>query len=124
MGDSRHKRRYPQGPRREMNKPWKDSVLQKLADNKKNGVYPSNQSELAEAVGALLGATVHKTAITKMFQAQASKLVDPICAVLGIPHPTTEHRGDELQELVSQLSGSKRAKALAILKLTFGISER
>lgn len=94
---------------------WKLSVRQALAKNATEDRAPRDQSELAEAI------RVHKTAITKMFKAQSSALVDPICSVLRIDPPMIENRdADELSTMIGKLDDSQRIKALDILKAVFG----
>lgn len=111
MGDARHKRKYPPGKREQMTARWKQQVRDRLAENSENDIYPRNQSELADAIG------VHKTAITTMFRAQASKLVNEICRILKIGPPMAERVGDDLDDFIQKLSDEKRERALAILKL-------
>lgn len=69
---------------------WKSAVRRRLGENQAASppVYPRDQTELAIAIG------VHKTAITKMFKAHASKLVEPVCRVLRLDPPMQEATPD------------------------------
>lgn len=72
---------------------WKQRVRDVLAAN--NGSdppkFPKNQSQLVKAIGALHGTRPpDRTAITKLWKADASSLVDDICTVLGIEPPMME----------------------------------
>jgi len=87
MADARHKRSYTKGSRQQMTPAWKQSVKDLLAQNEKDGKYPANQKELADAVAELLGKDVDKSAINRMFAASTSSYVDPICLILGLPPP-------------------------------------
>ena len=113
MGDARHPRPYPEGPRRQMTPEWKQLVRDTLADNKKAEPrrVPFDQAGLARAIG------VHKTAITKMFAADASALVDLICSVLGIPQPMRPaNPDDELDATIDALDPDERAKVLKFIR--------
>jgi hypothetical protein len=114
MGDSRHKRKYPEGKREQMTTQWKQRVRDRLAENKRNDVYPRDQVELAEAVKA-----ADKSAITKMLQADASKLVPAVCQVLQIPMPMQERREpDELDLVLEGKDAEQRARIAQIIKLS------
>jgi hypothetical protein len=116
MGDARHKGKYSKGKRIQMTDAWKQRVRDRLLENKRNDVAPRNQVELAEMIGAK-----DKSAITKMFAATSSKLVEPICALLQIPLPMKEQKEpDELELFIADLPEAKRTKALATLRLVFG----
>jgi len=86
---------------------WKASVRTALKNNKLANRSPSDQRQLADAIG------VHKTAITKMFAARSSALVEPICRVLGLPLPM---RGtdpdDELHQAIDRLDAKGQAELL------------
>ena len=98
MADPRHKRAYPKGPRREMTQAWKHAVRAALKNNKQSNRRPSDQRQLADAIG------VHKTAITKMFEARTSALVDPICEVLALAQPMVALDPDgEISQVVAAL---------------------
>lgn len=113
MGDARHKRKYPKGTREQMTRRWKDRVLERLAENKRNDVYPRNQVELAEAVGA-----AEKSAITKMLKATSSKLVPEVCRVLQIPMPMQERREpDALDELLEDKTAEQRARIAELIRI-------
>jgi hypothetical protein len=110
VGDRLHKKRYPEGERIQMTPAWKQLVRDRLAENKENDVYPRNQVELAEAVGAS-----EKSAITKMFKASGSKFVPKVCEVLGIDMPMREtKKTDRLDET---LKGRTQEQRDAIDKL-------
>jgi hypothetical protein len=97
---------------------WKQSVVKKLADNELAHIDPMDQAALARCLG------VHKTAIGKMLkpEAQASKLVQPICDVLGLLLPLQE-RGEiseidaALAEVLDGLSPEGKADALVMLRI-------
>lgn len=116
MGDSRHKRKYVGGQREQMTNAWKQRVRDRLAENKARHIYPRDQVELAEAVGAS-----DKSAITKMFKATSSKLVPKVCMVLSIPLPMQEHKEpDDLEAMTSALSKEQRdalAQAIRAFRL-------
>jgi ABC-type branched-subunit amino acid transport system ATPase component len=107
MGDSRHKRRYKPGEttdRMQMTDTWKQRVRDRLKENERNDVYPRNQVELADAVGAS-----DKSAITKMLKASASKLVPEICRVLQITTPMQERREpDALDRVIDGMDQATR----------------
>jgi len=108
MGDSRHKRRYPQAPRERMTADWKQAVRTALQNNKLSGHGPADQTQLARAIG------VHKTAITKMFEADSSALVIPICKALGLRMPMEPVDPDD--ELGQALSGLEPAQQNTVLE--------
>lgn len=113
MGDARHKRKYPEGERIQMTDRWKQRVRDRLAENKMNDVYPRDQVELAEAVGA-----ADKSAITKMLKATASKLVPKVCRVLQIQLPMQERKEpDELDKILDGMDAEKRQKVAQIIRL-------
>jgi hypothetical protein len=113
MGDTRHKRKYVNGEREQMTAQWKQRVRDRLVENKRNDVYPRDQVELADAVGA-----ADKSAITKMLRAKASKLVPAVCRVLQIPAPMQERREpDKLDEIIEGRSPEWRARVAEIIKL-------
>ena len=87
---------------------WKQAVRTALKNNKLSGVGPSDQSQLARAIGA------HKTAITNMFKADGSALVIPICKVLGLRMPTEPVDPDD--ELGQALSGLEPAQQNTVLE--------
>lgn len=99
---------YPEGPRRQMTDPWKQRVKDALAANKRSGTYPRNQSDLVKAIGELRGTLPpDRTAITKMWKAESSALVDDICAVLKIDPPLVEAQpGTETVDMVRRLPES------------------
>ena len=113
-GDARHKRQYPQGPRREMTAAWKALVIDAM---KRQGV---DRTTLARMVGA------HKTALTKMFKAQqSSALVDKICDVLNIPPPTVSPKEfDDLDKEISALDREERERALVLIRAAFPPTRR
>jgi len=116
MGNARHKRKYSEGQRLQMTPAWKQRVRDRLAENKRNNIAPRNQVELAEMIDA-----ADKSAVTKMWKATGSKLVEPICALLQIALPMDEHvDGDDLDQFVADLPAEKRTRALAALRLMFG----
>lgn len=85
---------------------WKDLVRKTLRDR------GMEQQELAEAIGS------SKSAITKMWAAQTSKLVEDICRVLEIPLPLSEvgQDDDELDSELRKLDDEKRLKLLKLLR--------
>ncbi len=92
VSDSKRKKPYREGPRREMTAAWKQSVRDALAANKVAKKFPINQSQLSRALGLLRGTEPpDRTAITHMFAGRSSGLVDDICQVLGIPPPMVPH---------------------------------
>jgi hypothetical protein len=116
MGDTRHKRKYPEGERKQMTPAWKQRVRDRLAENKRNNIYPRDQVELAAAIGA-----ADKSAVTKMLQATASKYVPIVCRVLQIGTPLQERKEpDALDEFVEGLAQEKRVAALELLRIAFG----
>ena len=111
MADPRHKRKYPDGPRQQMTEDWKVRVKSRLAENKATNAFPVDQSELATAIG------VHKTAITKMFQAQSSALVEDVCRVLSIDPPLVAAAPDEpVIALVRGLSDEQKVDVLDFIR--------
>jgi hypothetical protein len=113
MGDERHKAKHPEGPRIEMTPAWKQRVRDRLKENKAKGIYPRNQVELAEAVGAS-----DKSGITKMFKADGSVFVPDVCRVLNLPMPMQEYQeDDELDELTKSFNKEDRERALQILRI-------
>lgn len=114
MSDSRHKRTYFKGDRIQMTPRWKQRVKERLAENKRNGVFPRDQVELADAVGA-----ADKSAITKMLKAKSSKLVPDVCRVLQIQMPMQErYEPDVLDELLDGKSKEWREWAADLLNRT------
>ncbi len=106
VADERHKRKYPEAPRRQMTDVWKQLVRSEL---KRQGI---DQVTAAGHLG------VHKTAMTKMFQAESSALVDGLCELLRIPPPMQEVAPDrdELEGEVRGLSHDERAKVLKFIR--------
>jgi hypothetical protein len=90
---------------------WKQAVREALTRNKAEGRSPANQADLATVIG------VHRTAITKMFGADSSALVDPICETLGLGPPMTPSGpSDELTVEISKLNAKDRAKVLKFIR--------
>ncbi len=110
MAPERHKGPYPKGTRSQMTPEWKQAVRDAL---KKKGW---DQVDLAEAIKP----KVHKTAITKMFQAQSSKLVDKICVLLEIDPPMIATpapvKPDAFMDLAAQVPEENRAIVSEILR--------
>jgi len=103
------------GSRRQMTLQWKENLRAALKRNEAEGRTPANQAELAKAIG------VHKTAINKLFDADSSALVGPICETLGLGPPMTpsEPSDDVTSEIfaeISKLGVKDRAKVLKLLK--------
>jgi polyphosphate kinase 2 (PPK2 family) len=112
MGDARHKRKYMDGERVQMTKRWKEKVKERLAENKRNNIYPRDQVELAEAVDA-----ADKSAITKMLKATASKLVPRVCQVLQISVPMQERKEpDVLDRLLDGADDRKRIEIASLIR--------
>lgn len=105
MGDARHKRRYPRGPRVEMTPQWKALVRAKLRGD--NGW---SAQKLADAVG------VHKSAIGKMLKPEqtASAIVVQVSRALEIPTPT--ELKDALAAKLAALPDGARERILALVE--------
>lgn len=118
MGDSRHKKPYPKGRRREVTDDWLRRVDDVLAANRENGQTPSTRAELMRAIDA------DKSSMTNLFgtktkkRADTSKLVEPISELLKISPPTVETTDgtDELDTEIRKLSRADRVKLLRFLK--------
>lgn len=117
MGNARHKRKYPEGRRVQMTDAWKQRVRDRLSDNKRNGIKPLDQVQLAAAVGA-----ADKSAISVMLKPDttASKLVDRVCEVLQIAAPLEERKErDQLDEEAALLVDQATRDAFAALLREF-----
>lgn len=106
MAPERHKGPYPKGTRSQMTPEWKTAVKDALKRKE------WDQVDLSKAL------KVHKTAITKMFQAQSSKLVERICTILEIDPPmiATPAKQDAFIELAAKVPEENRAVVSEILK--------
>jgi hypothetical protein len=116
MADARHKRKRAEGERIQMTPRWKQRVRDRLAENKRNGVEPWDQVQLAAAVGAK-----DKSGITKMWKATGSTFVPEICRVLQIPPPMHERKEpDDLDVYLDGKTPDQRDRIAKALK-TLGI---
>ena len=97
MGDQRHPKPYVKGVRKQMTPVWKQTVIDRLADNKEKKLEPSDLAALARAIDA------DKSGIYKTFQLErldsdppdwkpqtSSAYVDAICQLLEIDPPLQE----------------------------------
>ena len=113
MGNARHKRKYPEGQRIQMTPAWKQRVRDRLSENKRNGIEPMDQVQLAAAIGG-----VDKSAVTKMLNPKttSSKLVPEVCRVLQIAAPLDERKErDALDEETALLVDQQTRDAMAAL---------
>jgi hypothetical protein len=121
VNDQRHKREYPEGPRRELTDEWRDRVKRKLAENaaKIPPIEPTNAAELARALGA------DKAGIGRMLlpssnpkAQQTSAWVDAVCDILGIPSPTVAITPDDEEafSLIAQLGPREKSAVLDLVR--------
>jgi hypothetical protein len=96
---------------------WKLDVRRRLDENKRQGVKPGTQTELADELD------VDKSAITKMLKKTtvSSKLVEPICRILNLqmplvaPPPQPTRRARLLAALDSKSSEAQLESALVMV---------
>lgn len=125
VGDPRHKKQYPEGPRREMTDAWKRLVLAKLAENAAEDppIEPSDKASLARLLHvdkSGLGRTLLPNHHPRSHR--TSGLVDPICEILGIPAPTiaVTPDDDELLGLVQALEPHQKRAVLDLIRTMSG----
>jgi hypothetical protein len=112
VNKSRHKRKHPEWPEKEMTDLWKQGLRDLLAENKRTDVKPRNWTELA----AMLPGKIHKSSLNKMMKASKSQFVQPVCDALNIPLPMQATKPlDSLEDKVSKLSAEQRAAVEALV---------
>lgn len=103
MGDARHKRRYPKGPRVGMTPQWKEAVRAAM------DTRDWSHQQLADAIDS------DKSTIGKLFKPDqvSSKLVGAISRVLEIPTP--DEMKNALAAKLAQLPQEARDRILALV---------
>lgn len=84
MADPLHNKRYPEGRKREVTEEWLARVDGVLAENKRAGRAPASRAELMAAIDVDKSSMSQLWGTAKKKRSQTSKLVDPICELLGI----------------------------------------
>jgi hypothetical protein len=118
MGDKRHPKPYPKGPKKEVTDDWLARVDHELKRRADANETPASRAALMVAIGR------DKTAMTQLWgsptrkRAQTSKLVEPISRLLGIASSTIETPPDqdELEIEIRNLDPAGRAALLTFLK--------